>query len=145
MRPQDDRRIGMVYCLSKWVICFVILAASCPVYGQGTKKMPVTEKDYHLWGTLYNDKISEYGKWVSFTMRYDEHPDTLYLKKADGRKLLKFPNATSGTFAAERYFATLSTDGMLSVASLDNGSITNYRNISSYLFAAGGQYLVQYP
>ena len=60
--------------------CFVLLFMVQSVLSQLKQKAPVASKDYHLWGKLVNEKISQYGRWVSFTMDYDEHPDTLFVK-----------------------------------------------------------------
>ena len=46
---------------------FIFLLVACPNYGQVLPKKAVTTADYHLWGTLYADKISEKGNWISFT------------------------------------------------------------------------------
>lgn len=79
---------------------------TCPVFGQAKPKQPVTEKDYHKWGSMYFDKISDDGRWLSYRMDYDQGPDTLVVKSTDGKQTFKYAGASNGTFCG-RWFAAL--------------------------------------
>lgn len=120
----------------------IFLLVACPNYGQVLPKKAVTAADYHLWGTLYADKISEKGNWISFTMRYDESPDTLFVKRSDGNKQFAFAKSNSGTFNGEHAFVCCDTDGRLSILDLDEGKISIIEEVETYSFSGNGTYLI---
>jgi dipeptidyl aminopeptidase/acylaminoacyl peptidase len=123
--------------ISYVIILLIIYQAN----GQVLKK-PVTEKDYHLWGTLFNDKISDKGKWVSFVMHYDDQPDTLFVKCTDSKRSYKFTKATSGLFYKERYFVVQNTDNILSVVDLKKGSIQERQGIMQHSLSNDGRFII---
>ena len=59
-----------------------LLLAAAMGYGQAPKR-DVTVDDYAKWGTLYEEAISPDGKWVTYGIRYDAGPDTLFVQNCD--------------------------------------------------------------
>lgn len=126
----------------RWVNFLIFLLVACPNYGQVLPKKAVTETDYHLWGTLYADKISDKGNWVSYAMRYDESPDTLFVKRSDGKKTYVFAKSSSGTFSGESKFACRDSDGRLSLLDLENDKSNVIEDVETYSFSGNGDYLI---
>ncbi|MBX9889059.1 MAG: prolyl oligopeptidase family serine peptidase [Flavobacteriaceae bacterium] len=118
-----------------WLVCY-------PVFGQVQPKAPVTEADYHLWGTLYFDKISDLGNWVSYRMDYDEHPDTLFVKNASATTTHKFPESTTGTFNKESQFACLVPGKGLELLNMETASRKFIPSVTSFLFTTNGKFLI---
>lgn len=119
-----------------------ILLVTCPVFGQDKQKVALSETDYHLWGTLLFDKISDKGKWVSYKMQYNEHPDTLFLKSSDGAKNYKFPDATNGTFSKENWFACFTTSKILYLLDLNLGNQKQISGVEAFSFSSNGKFLI---
>lgn len=150
MEGQTKALYGMASCnvgkamfsLKKWFCVVVILLVSCPIFGQVPAKQPVTAKDYHLWGTMYIDKLSASGKWVSYGMRYDDEPSTLFLKNTDSKKQFRFPGAGNGEFCGDGYFACIDQSKSLSVVALRSGKVSKIDNVHSYSFTTNGKYLI---
>lgn len=122
--------------------CFVLLFTVQSVLSQQTKKAPVTSKDYHLWGKLVNEKISQYGRWVSFTMDYDEHPDTLFVKNTISEIVYKFPKGKNGKFNKESEFAILMPGEGIKLINLKNGKHQMIPDVTSFSFSSNGKYLL---
>lgn len=125
-----------------WVSFMFFWLVTCPNYGQELPKKPVTEKDYHLWGTVYIDKISDKGKWVSYIMRYDDGQDTLFVKRNDTKKIYSFAKSSSGTFSGERQFTSVNNKGTLQWLDLEKDKIINIENVEKYSFSGSGNYLI---
>src|SRR5690554_4784386 len=124
-----------------WVVCLCFLFIIFPNYSQNQQKKIVTESDYHLWGTLQMDKLSDKGNWVSFVMNYDESPDTLYVKKTSGSKTYSIANARGGKFLNEKKFTCLDDTKTLHLLDLKSGVIREYEHIESYYFSENKKYL----
>ena len=139
-----DRKTNTTLCgtICRWVNFLIFLLVACPNYGQVLPKKAVTETDYHLWGTLYTDKISDKGNWVSYAMRYDESPDTLFVKRSDGKKMYTFAKSNAGAFSGERQFVCRDTDGRLSLLDLEKDKINVIEEVETYSFSGNGNYLI---
>lgn len=107
-----------------------------------TAKTPVTEKDYHLWGNLYPDKISQNGNWVSYRMDYEEHPDTLFVRNSASTITYKFPLGSSGNFNTETDFAALIPGKGLELVTLKTGARKLIADVGAYVFSANGRFLL---
>jgi len=127
---------------SKRGFFLVFLIVSCPVFGQGYQKKAVTEADYHLWGTLVDAKLSDSGKWIRYSMLYDENPDTLFVKRTDGKQLIRIANGHSGAFSKENVFACLDDRNMLHLINLKSGKLKLISEVKAYHFAFNGKYIV---
>ena len=43
------------------------------------------KEEYHLWGKLTVEDFSEKGNWISYSMKYHDNPDTLFLKNIQNK------------------------------------------------------------
>ncbi len=120
----------------------LLLLATWVNFGQEAPKPALTEKDYNLWETMYLDKMSVSGKWISYGKRYDEKPSELFLKSTDGRKQFRFERAGGGQFSNENYFACLDGARALNIVDLKTGVIKKIDDVESYSFTQNGKYLV---
>lgn len=125
-----------------WVVFLLVWLVACPIYGQVLPKKPVTESDYHLWGTLYADKISDKGKWVSYVTHHEDGLDTLFVKRSDGKKTYSFAKASQERFCGERTFACLNHDGTLNLLDLEKSSVSTIANVEDYSFSGNEKYLI---
>lgn len=105
-------------------------------------KQPVNVAEYPLWGTLYTDRLSGKGRWISYLMDYDTGADTLFVSSTDGKKNYKFPDSGSGAFCREETFAFMDKEGALTLLDLASGHKTVLGKIAAYSFAAHGNCLI---
>ena len=120
---------------------FIFGFVSCPVMGQVATKIPLTEKDYHLWGTLQTRAISDNGKWVSYIMAYESGADTLFVSNTQIEKKYSFPKAVDSKFIHDNIFAYRKNNNLV-LLDLSKGTETSMTNISSYEITANGNYLL---
>jgi dipeptidyl aminopeptidase/acylaminoacyl peptidase len=124
-----------------YLLCLCCVLMGFTAYAQAVKQ-PVNTAEYHLWGTLYTDRLSDEGRWVSYLMDYDNGTDTLFLGSTDGKKSYKFPDSGSGAFCREETFAFMDKEGTLTLLDLASGNKTALGKIAAYTFAANGKYLI---
>lgn len=119
----------------KKLICVSLIGffTVCPVLGQALKKVPLTAKDYPLWHRMENEMLSDDGKWVSYSLRYESGLDTLFVRESKGRRLFAFANATSSEFNG-KWFGCLA-NGKLQLIDLATGKSSNYGPAERYGFA----------
>ncbi|RZJ36548.1 MAG: S9 family peptidase [Flavobacterium sp.] len=115
---------------------------TCPAYGQDKPKPIPSESDYARWGTLYIDKISPDGSWVSHVMRYDAAPDTLFVTRTSGGKQYKFASAASGAFGGNSSFVFQDRSGSLSVLDLSTGQVVTIAGAMDWAYTSGAKHLV---
>ena len=120
---------------------FIFGLVSCPALGQVQTKMPLTEKDYPLWGTLRTHAISDNGQWVSYAMTYESNADTLFVVNTKIDKKYAFPKVKEGKFSNDKTFAYRKQD-TLTILSLSNGKKIVLEGIKSYDFSKDGNYLI---
>lgn len=120
----------------------LLFFVSCSSVGQEILKQSLTEKDYHLWETMSIDKLSESGRWISYLMRYDEHPSMLFLKSTVLGKEYSFPTGSSSTFIKDDYFACLDEANTLHLVDLKRGVEEEISNVKQYSFTDRGRYLL---
>jgi hypothetical protein len=77
-----------------YLLCLCCVLMGFIAYAQAVKQ-PVSAAEYHLWGTLYTDRLSGQGQWISYLMDYDTGTDTLFVSSTDGKKSYKFPDSGS--------------------------------------------------
>ncbi|WP_307293217.1 prolyl oligopeptidase family serine peptidase [Flavobacterium sp. SORGH_AS_0622] len=71
----------------------------------------ITFDDYKLWSFLTTDKISEFGNWTSYRLRYGyQQTDTLFVQHTLNHKKKAFPLGREGSFNGELDFACISKD-----------------------------------
>lgn len=117
----------------------IFLLVACPFAGQAQQKDPVTEKEYHKWGSLMTDKISDDGKWVSYSMAYQNISDTLFVTDTNGKMKYAFPHGNTGNFAGE-WFACLSEKGM-ELLNIKTGNREIITGAMAFSLLSGGKYL----
>jgi len=140
----QKRKYSQSFSLQQWgkITCLCILFITYSNYSQVQQRKIITELDYHLWGTLQIDKMSDKGNWVSFAMNYDENPDTLFIKNTNGNKAYSIAKAREGNFCKEERFACVDDDKILHILNLRNGATLKYEHIESYYFSENKKYLI---
>ncbi|MEA9414306.1 alpha/beta hydrolase family protein [Flavobacterium sp. PL02] len=114
------------------------------VKGQSIQKKTLTEKDYHLWGTLRNEKISPNGSWASFAMQYDSGEDTLFVKNTRTNKRYSFPKGYSGTFGSDNWYACKIPGDTLSIVNLAKGIIQHVPQTTEYHFSGNKKFIASF-
>lgn len=122
--------------------CLLLLLIVQFVFSQVPQKAPVTAKDYHLWGNLVNEKISQSGGWVSFTMDYDPEPDTLFVKNTVSEILYKFPKGKNGKFNKESDFVLSIPGEGIKLLNLKDRTRKTIPDVTSFSFSSNGRYLL---
>ncbi|HEY0042652.1 MAG TPA: hypothetical protein VGB71_18385, partial [Flavisolibacter sp.] len=117
----------------------LFLLVSCPLLGQVKQKKELTRADYHLWNTIVPHAISEKGNWVSYTISYNAHPDTLFVKSTASNKLYTLPNCEGGEFYREQSILYFAKDYHLQILNLKTGKTEDIAGVTSYRFLNGGK------
>lgn len=130
----------MLYRLFRQICCICYLL-SCPVMGQGLQKKHITKADFDQWGTLSINEISEQGNWVSYSMNYTTHADTLFLQHTSSKKNSAYPMGKQHRFGGERLFAFMTGDD-LTVRNLQTGTVQILQSISRYDLPLKGKYFL---
>ena len=123
------------------IAVFIFGLVSCPALGQVQTKIPLTEKDYPLWGTLRTHAISDNGKWVSYAMTYESNADTLFVVNTTNGKKYTFPKVREGKFSNDKTFAYRKQD-TLTLLSLSDGKKMALKGVVGYDISADGGYLI---
>lgn len=116
-----------------WVV--LLWTTGHAAFGQELSKGQLKPEEYHLWGTMYAENMSLKGQWVSYTMNYDAHPDTLYVAATNAKTIHAFPEAYKGSFYGESHFACLNPGNKFTLTNLKNGHRTIYDGVQSYVFS----------
>jgi len=101
------------------VMLFTISLTSAHCHAQAAKKSPVGKADYMLWSELMLEKISEDGKWVSYTLR-NENADTTVVRSVGSNKQFKLPQASNGIFLGSLYLY-YEVSGQVNILNLEKG------------------------
>ncbi len=119
------------------------LVMTCPIIGQVIKQ-PLTAADYDKWSTMEVEQISDYGNWVSYSLRYENETDTdtLFVKNTKNHKTYFVAGASNGTFAMEKVFVCQDANGSLVVTDLVNGKQTREPGVLSYTIVKDKSMLV---
>ena len=120
---------------------FIFGFVSCPVMGQVATKIPLTGKDYHLWGTLQTRALSDNGNWVSYSMSYPSGADTLFVLSTKTQRKYVLPKALDSRFIQENIFAYRKNNSLI-LLNLSNGTETGITNVSNYRITANENYLI---
>ena len=132
---------GMNDCLLGLFSTFLFLLVSLPIIGQEKQKKPLGEADYKRWGTLSIKGISDYGKWTSYEMNYENHNDTLFLQRTSGNKPYFFPKGKDGRFGGEKIFAFLQSESKLKVICLETNKTQVFTAVKRYELLLQGKYM----
>jgi dipeptidyl aminopeptidase/acylaminoacyl peptidase len=104
-------------------------------------KKQLTEADYHLWGTMGGEQISDKGNWVSYRMSYENNVDTLFVVNTKTKKKYDFPAVRIGQFTGEKSFVFQRKDALV-LFDLSSANEQLIPNISRYEFSTDGRFLV---
>jgi len=113
-----NNSISLPYKIRTFLLVLVILLVSSTAFSQKKSKKELTVNDYPLWSYLNTEKLSENGKWVSFSVHYQSGTDTLFVKNSKETKTYSFPGASKGEFIAERWFLMMSSKEELKIVDL---------------------------
>lgn len=120
---------------------FMFWLVTCPSWGQGNQKRPLTKADYALWGKFVARKISNEGNWASYLVWYESKKDTLFVKNTKNKTTYPFPYAKDGTFNGESHFGCMAKDTLL-LQNLTTGKATRIPNITDFVFSGNEKYLL---
>ncbi|KQW99404.1 prolyl oligopeptidase family serine peptidase [Flavobacterium sp. Root420] len=123
-------------------LVFILQLVACSLWGQVLQKKELTASDYPKWGDLDPEKISPDGKWVSYSLYYQNGQDTLFVKNITSSKKYTFPLGTRGNFITTEWFA-YKTQKELHLVNLKTGEQKRIDNVIKNLYAApSGQLLI---
>ncbi|MDG3583365.1 alpha/beta hydrolase family protein [Galbibacter pacificus] len=130
----------MITKYSKISIVAICLLALVPVPAQQRPKQTIEPEDYSSWHELGPTSIAPDGKWVSYSLLYDQRMDTLFVKHT-GRDL-KYVLADSqmGDFSKNsQWLSTTSKQKGVGIINLQSGATTWIENgIKSWFLDDGG-------
>jgi dipeptidyl aminopeptidase/acylaminoacyl peptidase len=110
--------VALLNGIMRCIIVLSILLISCIGFCQSNQKKELTAADYHLWSSPRLEKLSENGKWVSFSLYYENANDTLFVKNSKGTKTYSFPGASKGEFIGDNWFFAMTSKGELKITNL---------------------------
>ena len=123
------------------IAIFIFGLVPCPAMGQVLAKKQLTEADYHLWGTMGGEQISDKGNWFSYRMSYENNVDTTFVVNTKTRQKFVFPVVRIGAFAKEQSFAFQRKDGLV-LFDLSSATEQLIPSVTRYEFSADGRFLV---
>ena len=125
-------------------ISFILFLIACPVNGQLRKTRQMTPADYGLWSTLKVESISDYGKWVSYSLSYESGMDTLFVKSTVTSKTFAFAKGNNGKFIGDKWFGCLLAEQNFRLLNLASSKMQDFGKIQEFAVADGGQYIILY-
>ena len=131
-----------IFHLQYWLLWPLLTLLICPLHLYSQKKRQLSKDDYHLWGKLYIEKPSADGKWTSYRMHYDEHPDTLYVQSLQRKIVYKFPNAYASGFGSNSIFTFYNENGSFNLLNLKTGDVSSLDGVESFEFLNSGQFII---
>ncbi|WP_413999291.1 S9 family peptidase [Flavobacterium sp. W1B] len=88
-------------------------------WGQSVTKLTLKPDDYDKWSTLAFEDVSPDGKWLMYTLQYDQGPDTLFVIQTKGNRKFVFPAAKQGSFSDDgNWFTAYHPDKGLALQNL---------------------------
>ncbi|WP_202704239.1 prolyl oligopeptidase family serine peptidase [Flavobacterium sp. UGB4466] len=119
-----------------------LLLVSFTGFSQKNTKKELTANDYPLWNYLSADKLSENGKWLSFSVQYQSGIDTLFVKNSKETNTYSFPGANKGEFIAERCFLTMNSKEELKIVDLFTSKQEIIQGVLRYDLCADGKNII---
>ena len=123
------------------IAIIIIALVPCPVMGQVLTKKQLNEADYHLWGTMGSEQLSEKGNWVSYRFSYENNVDTTFVLHTKTRQKFVFPLVRIGQFVGEHTFVFKRKDELV-LYDLSTATEQTIPNVTRYDFSADGHFLV---
>ena len=115
----------------------------CPAFAQHVQKKNLLPSDYKLWSTVMEEKISDYGNWISYQLRYTQSSDTVFVRHSVMKnKIYVFPDCQTGQFARESMFGCIDKEKNLVLLDLKKGTIIKIPNVKVFEFSGDGRFLL---
>lgn len=114
---------------------FLCLLLGVVAAGQEADKRTLSEADYGLWHSVFNDKISDNGEWISYKVVH-KTADTLFLRNLISSKTLSFAGGDYSGFFGE-YFTLMTRDNKLQILNTEKMSSDIFDSVSNYQVASG--------
>ncbi len=116
------------------VIFFILFCLSCPLWGQGGKKLEPS--DYSQWETMLPNKLSYDGKWVSYGLAKDNIAYKIIVQNTKTVKRFEIDSSYNNNFSAVGgWFCALDFNSVLNKIDLKKETITSINDVKSYQFA----------
>lgn len=120
---------------------FMFWLVTCPCWGQGNQKRPLTKDDYALWSKLLPKKLSRDGNWASYLLWYESKKDTMFVKNTQNSTTYIFPHAKDGIFNGESHFGCIIRDTLL-LQNLKTGTVTKTAGVFDFAFSGNEKYVL---
>lgn len=128
-------------CCSRMIGPLLFLVSNLSM-GQINDKKQLTAADYPLWGKLGPQQLSDNSQWVSYSVSYESHQDTLFVRNTHTLKTHIFPKGKNGKFSKDDFFAYFPAVNTLELVDLKTDQRTTFDNVTDFLFTTDNQYLI---
>ncbi len=129
-----------IWISTQQVVFFILFCLSCPVWGQGGKKLEPS--DYSQWETMLPNKLSYDGKWVSYGLAKDNRAYQIVVQNTQASKKFVIDSCYLNNFSAKgKWFATLDFNANMTLIDFRNEKRKLISNVQSYQFASSNEYL----
>ena len=126
---------------TNWLFLLLILGMGS-AWSQPFSKRQVQPKDYALWSTLSDEKISEDGNWISYRLNYQSAKDTLFVQNTQTGKKQYFPTAEKGLFSPDsNWWLSQDPEKGMALLNLKSGTLQWMQGVVKYEFVGTGNYL----
>lgn len=120
---------------------FILPLVACPLWGQDWQKKYLSAEDYHLWSTMELHKPSSDGRWISYSLIYQNDLDTLFVRNSLNGKTFSFAKGKEGSFLKKNSYVSLA-DKKLFLLSLDTGNTMTIDNVTEYTVSSPTEKLI---
>lgn len=142
MKNKKKYSLAAVYrCFSRTIGLLLFLVSNLSM-GQIKEKKQLTAADYALWSKLVAQQLSDKGQWVSYSVSYESHQDTLFVRNTHTLKTHIFPKGKNGKFSKDDFFAYFPAVNTLELVDLKTDQRTTFDNVTDFLFTTDNQYLI---
>ncbi|MFV5692918.1 alpha/beta hydrolase family protein [Flavobacterium sp. LT1R49] len=142
MKNENRYALLFVYRHFFRMIGLLLFLVSNLAIGQINDKKQLTAADYPLWGKLGPQQLSDNSQWMSYSVRYESHQDTLFVRNSQTLKTHVFPKGKNGKFSKDDFFAYFSAANTLELVDLKTDQATVFHNVTDYLFTDDNRYLI---
>lgn len=122
------------------VLLFILPLVACPLWGQVVQKKVLSPDEYHLWGEVRLEKVSNDENWALYSMEYTSGNDTLFVQNIEKNTTYAFPDGENGSFAPNDIFVYRSGDN-LHILNLKTSKKETVPNVMQYSLSETG-YLI---
>jgi dipeptidyl aminopeptidase/acylaminoacyl peptidase len=113
---------------------YFLLLFSCSLWGQVEQKKALSVTDYATWGHLDFDKIAPSTAYFSYSMRYDNGQDTLFVQNTKTPTHYAFPKGENSLFTKHHGFLCQSGDSLL-LLDMKKNTIDTITTIKDYSYS----------